>query len=245
VHRKKAALKRSVNQWRNALSRRVLYNWQRGCALRRLSRLARNRRRLILLHECFVEWNGFVLRQAGSAMLSTVFKRWSMQTVLHCVQAWKRWTLLCVGSRRLARRARHTHARNVLAAWRQLSSKRGKREGGAPSITTQPASVTVPLGGRTSLRLVAVSTSPMSFQWHKDGAALAGATSAALDISSVSADSVGSYTCTVTNASGSSTSAAAGLVLMVAPVILSEPESRIVAHGQVVDFVVEATGASE
>jgi hypothetical protein len=178
-------------------------------------------------------------------MLSTVFKRWSMQTVLHCLQAWKRWTGLCVGSRRLARRARHSHARSVLAAWRQLSSKRGKREGAAPTITTQPASASVPLGGRTSLRLVAVSPSPMTFQWMRDGVALPGATSAALDIVSVASDAVGAYTCTVANASGSVVSVPAALSLMAPPVILAEPESRIVAHGQVVDFVVEATGASE
>jgi hypothetical protein len=73
-----------------------------------------------------------------------------------------------------------------------------------PSITTQPASIAVSEGGSASLSVVAAGTGPLTYQWRRDGIAVAGATSA-----SYSASLAGSYTVVVGNSAGSVTSDAA------------------------------------
>ncbi|MGH7887496.1 MAG: G8 domain-containing protein, partial [Candidatus Binatia bacterium] len=48
----------------------------------------------------------------------------------------------------------------------------------APSITTQPASRTVSVGQTATFNVVASGTAPLSYQWQKSGANIAGATAA-------------------------------------------------------------------
>src|SRR6266850_1341114 len=48
----------------------------------------------------------------------------------------------------------------------------------APSITTQPASQTVTAGQTATFMAVAAGTAPLGYQWQKNGANIAGATSA-------------------------------------------------------------------
>jgi Immunoglobulin domain len=81
----------------------------------------------------------------------------------------------------------------------------------APTITAQPQSVTVNGGGTAALAVVA--TSATSYQWRKDGAALAGATSDTLILTGVSAANAGVYTVVVTNTAGSATSNGATLAV--------------------------------
>src|SRR5258708_32436212 len=47
----------------------------------------------------------------------------------------------------------------------------------APSITIQPGSQTVTAGQTASFSVAATGTAPLSYQWHKNGAAISGATS--------------------------------------------------------------------
>ncbi|MBI2512496.1 MAG: immunoglobulin domain-containing protein [Opitutae bacterium] len=83
----------------------------------------------------------------------------------------------------------------------------------APSITTQPASVTVSPGQSATFSVAASGTAPLSYQWRKDGATIAGATSASYTIASVASSDAASYTVVVTNSVGSATSNAATLTL--------------------------------
>ncbi|HEY1312758.1 MAG TPA: immunoglobulin domain-containing protein, partial [Steroidobacteraceae bacterium] len=46
----------------------------------------------------------------------------------------------------------------------------------APSITTQPANQSVTAGQTATFSVVAGGTAPLSYQWQKGGAAIAGAT---------------------------------------------------------------------
>lgn len=82
-----------------------------------------------------------------------------------------------------------------------------------PVITTQPADVTVDATASVTFSVTATGTPPLSYQWTKDGAELAGANAATLTIASVHALHAGEYRVTITNAAGSVTSRAAILTV--------------------------------
>ena len=86
----------------------------------------------------------------------------------------------------------------------------------APVITTQPSSKTVSAGANVTFTVVATGSSPLSYQWSKDGTAISGAMSSSLSLSNVQTNDAGSYLVMVSNAGGSVTSAEA--VLTVQPV---------------------------
>jgi hypothetical protein len=86
----------------------------------------------------------------------------------------------------------------------------------APSITTQPASVTVTEGQTATFSVVAAGTDPLSYQWYKNGAAISGATSASYTTpTTVAADNGSKFKVTVTNSAGSATSNEATLTVNV------------------------------
>jgi hypothetical protein len=82
----------------------------------------------------------------------------------------------------------------------------------APGITTQPAAALVSAGGSATFSVVATGPA-LSYQWYKDGAALAGGTAASYTIALAGAGDTGGYRVVVTNATGSATSATATLAL--------------------------------
>ncbi|HVU34278.1 MAG TPA: immunoglobulin domain-containing protein [Opitutaceae bacterium] len=73
-----------------------------------------------------------------------------------------------------------------------------------PSFTTQPSSKSVPIGATATL--TAAASGATSYQWSLGGTAIAGATSATLQIANVSPANAGVYTVVATNAGGSVTS---------------------------------------
>ncbi|MBI5772017.1 MAG: immunoglobulin domain-containing protein, partial [Verrucomicrobia bacterium] len=81
----------------------------------------------------------------------------------------------------------------------------------APVITTQPVAQSVMAGGSATFTVVATGTPAPVFQWRKDGADIAGATSATLVVGNVQAAAAGSYAVVVTNPAGSVTSNPAAL----------------------------------
>ena len=82
-----------------------------------------------------------------------------------------------------------------------------------PGITTQPADRTVLSGQAVTLTVVATGSPAPTYQWSKDGALIAGATSATLTLSSPQLTDSGSYTVVLTNVAGSFTSSAAVLTV--------------------------------
>jgi hypothetical protein len=110
-----------------------------------------------------------------------------------------------------------------------------------PVITAQPANQTVAAGGRVSLSVTATGTGVLSYRWRKDGADVPNATSATLTFDPVQPAHAGSYVAVVSNAAGSTTSAAARITIASAPVISAPPIAQTVTSGERAVFTVSAT----
>lgn len=111
-----------------------------------------------------------------------------------------------------------------------------------PTITAQPQSAVISVGGSTSLSVSAAGTSPFSYQWKKGGANIGGATSATFVLGNATLDDTGIYTCAVTNLFGTATSLPATVVVSGAPIITSHPQDASIAQSQTATLSVAATG---
>ena len=84
----------------------------------------------------------------------------------------------------------------------------------APLITSQPANATVTEGNTAQFNVAATGTAPLTYQWRRNGAAIAGATAPAFVTPALTlADNTAQYSVVVSNAVGSVTSATAGLTV--------------------------------
>ncbi len=110
----------------------------------------------------------------------------------------------------------------------------------APQITTQPTDVSVLAGSSAVFTVVASGTGPLTYQWAKGTAAIAGATGASLTLDTVAEANSGEYSVVVTGAAGAATSRAAKLtvtpVTAGAPAVVQQPVSQTVARGKLVVF---------
>ena len=93
-----------------------------------------------------------------------------------------------------------------------------------PSITQQPASLTVTPEANVSFSVEAVGTAPLSYQWRlgrpgPNAGNIDGATGPVLKLNNVVAADAGPYHVVVTNSSGSVTSVVATLRVLLAPAI--------------------------
>ena len=116
-----------------------------------------------------------------------------------------------------------------------------------PSVVTQPSAISLNPGQTGALTVAATGTAPISYQWKKDGTAIAGATDATLSLANVTTANAGSYTVTLTNAYGTATSSAAAVTVTSAAIpatITSQPVSQTIAAGSPVSFSVTAYGSS-
>src|SRR5207245_2533424 len=106
----------------------------------------------------------------------------------------------------------------------------------APTITRQPASQSVTAGQRATFTVTATGTAPLSYQWQKNGTAIARPTAASYTTPVTTAsDNSAQFTVVVSNAAGSVTSNAAALTVNsapVAPTITTQPASQTVHVGQ-------------
>jgi len=113
---------------------------------------------------------------------------------------------------------------------------------GPPIISQQPQSKWV-VGGTTAvLNSGAYGLAPLSYQWRFNGAPVAGQTSPTLTLNNVSTAQSGNYDLFVTNALGTAVSQVAGLSVIQAPAIITQPQSQATIVSANVDLVVEATG---
>ena len=83
----------------------------------------------------------------------------------------------------------------------------------APLILTPPAAVTAVAGQMVTLSATVAAIPAGTYQWSKNGAAIAGATGAVLKLDRVRVSDAANYAVTVTNGSGSATSNPAALVV--------------------------------
>ncbi len=120
----------------------------------------------------------------------------------------------------------------------------GQTATGAPTIATQPAGQTAPVGGNASFSVVANGDAPLAYQWLKNDVEITGATAATLTLSNVAAADAATYTVVVSNSVGSVTSAGAALVLSgIPPSIVTSPTARTAHAGTATTFSVVAAGS--
>ncbi len=81
-----------------------------------------------------------------------------------------------------------------------------------PVITLSPHSQTVGLGGGLVLSAAATGTAPLTYQWRKDGVAIADATAATYTVASATAATAGRYTVDVTNGVGGTATSATAVI---------------------------------
>ncbi|WP_263366512.1 beta-1,3-glucanase family protein [Edaphobacter bradus] len=115
----------------------------------------------------------------------------------------------------------------------------------APTIATQPASQTATVGNTATFTVVAGGTGPFTYQWYKNGVAIAGAANATYTTPNLTtADSGSVFYVIVTNAGGSVTSANATLTVNTsnAPTITTQPASQTATVGNTATFTVVAGG---
>jgi Immunoglobulin I-set domain len=117
-----------------------------------------------------------------------------------------------------------------------------------PSIVTAPLTVTVMAGETASYSVVARGSAPLGYQWLRNGAEIAGATSASYTTGTMAlADDGSQFAVRVGNAAGSVTSAAAGLTVQPMPLppsIAAQPQPASVGAGQTATFSVTASGTA-
>jgi hypothetical protein len=117
----------------------------------------------------------------------------------------------------------------------------------APSITTQPSNQTVFAGQKATFSASANGTSPLSYQWRKNGTAISGATSASYTTPAETTSDTGAlFSVVVSNSVGNVTSNSATLTVNPdpAPAITSQPASQTIIAGQTATFSVTASGTA-
>lgn len=114
----------------------------------------------------------------------------------------------------------------------------------APVIVQQPLSLSIAEGQLAIFNVVATGSSPLTYQWKRNGVDIPGATSSIYQVLA-SNSSVGNYTVVVTNSVSSVTSSTAALTLQVlAPQIISQPTDVTAFEKQQALFQVVATGTA-
>ncbi|HMG93787.1 MAG TPA: PQQ-dependent sugar dehydrogenase, partial [Chryseolinea sp.] len=84
----------------------------------------------------------------------------------------------------------------------------------APFITNQPITLTVAEGQSATLSVTALGSTPLSYQWKKNGTDIPGAINSTLTFASSGLGDNGSYSVVVSNSTGSATSTTATLTVL-------------------------------
>lgn len=121
----------------------------------------------------------------------------------------------------------------------------------APAITVHPVNQSVALGESANFTTVVSGSTPLNYQWQKDGSNIStggrysGATSATLTIANTETSDAAGYRCIVSNAYGSATSNPATLTLLppTPPAIVQHPSHQNINTGDTATLTVVASGA--
>ncbi|MDR3457281.1 MAG: immunoglobulin domain-containing protein [Verrucomicrobiae bacterium] len=111
-----------------------------------------------------------------------------------------------------------------------------------PSIITPPMPTTVITTSNATFSVMVDGTAPFTYQWRKNGTNIAGANTATLTLTSVTAASAGNYSVVVGNSAGNVTSTDAALTVLAPPGIISQPVNQVSALGNSVSLSVVAGG---
>src|SRR5262249_38347764 len=124
----------------------------------------------------------------------------------------------------------------------------GTNDPTAPVIATQPVSQTVAAGQSATFVVAANGSTPLSYQWQKNGMNISGATSSSYTTpAATTSDNAAKFTVVVSNSAGTATSNIATLTVTAAqqgaPQIITQPASQTVTAGEEATFTVSATGS--
>jgi glucose/arabinose dehydrogenase len=116
----------------------------------------------------------------------------------------------------------------------------------APAITGQPSDVTVSVGQPATFTVTASGAAPLSYQWQRNTAPIAGATASSYTLAStVAADNGAQFRCVVTNTAGSATSNSAVLTVVSnqppVPTILTPAAGTLYTAGGSISYSGSAT----
>lgn len=115
---------------------------------------------------------------------------------------------------------------------------------GPPVITAQPAAQTVAVGATAAFSVTATGTSP-TYQWRRNGVAVANATAASYTTpATVATDDGAVYSVDIGNGAGIVSSADAALTVTAVPAVVTSPASQNVAVAERATFGVVATGGN-
>ena len=120
----------------------------------------------------------------------------------------------------------------------------------APTLTEQPTNSNLSVGETQIFQVDAAGTSPLYYQWRKNGSSISGATSSSYHtLPATLSDNNASFTCTVSNAYGSITSRSAVLTVTgsgsspnSSPTITEQPANASLSVGQTEIFRISASG---
>ena len=128
------------------------------------------------------------------------------------------------------------------------ASSNAKANRVAPSITAQPVGQNVTTGQTATFAVAATGTTPMTYQWMKNGNPISGGTSSSYTTpAETTTDNNAQFSVIVTNSVGNAISNIATLNVgsaTVAPSIATQPASQTITAGQTATFSVAATGTS-
>jgi uncharacterized repeat protein (TIGR03803 family) len=121
-----------------------------------------------------------------------------------------------------------------------------------PSITAQPADLTVFAGATASFSVAALGAAPLKYQWQRastnltDRGNISGSGTSTLTLSNITLADAASYVATVTNTSGRATSAVATLTVInpFPPAVTTEPATAIGIGSATFNGSVTPDGAS-
>ena len=120
----------------------------------------------------------------------------------------------------------------------------------APSISSQPASITVSVGQPASFTVAASGATPLSYQWQRNNANISGATLSTYTLSNAQlADSGSQFRCVVRNSYGTATSNNATLTVvnnvLPVPTINSPAQGRLYSGGESFTYSGTASDAED
>ena len=111
-----------------------------------------------------------------------------------------------------------------------------------PSIENPTGNLALQAGTTAFMSVTVHGSLPITYQWRKDNAPLAGQTGPFFMIPSVAPSDAGLYEITLSNAAGSGTFAVSVLTVLVPPSITAQPSDVVVAPGATATFRVTAQG---
>jgi hypothetical protein len=117
-----------------------------------------------------------------------------------------------------------------------------------PRITTQPASLTSPIGSNAVFSVEVGGAMPLYFQWRFNGSNLAdngritGSTGTNLDIENLTTNDSGNYDIVVTNVYGAITSLVATLQVALIPPVITSATNAVGKQGYAFNYTITATG---